>query len=162
MAHCVLPSPFGDLRLHVSDSAVVGLRWLINEKPPFSDVDEGANTALLAEAGDQLRAYFDGRLRQFDLPLDPRGTDFQRRVWFEMARIPYGETLSYGGLAAKVGSVARAIGGACGANPIPIIIPCHRVLAGGGRLGGFSGGEGADSKRALLAHEGVLTPEFAF
>ena len=120
---------------------------------------EPAATPLLAEVGRQLGAYFDGRLRDFELALDPAGSGFQRSVWREMTRIPYGEVLTYGEMAAKVDGVARAVGGACGANPIPVIIPCHRVVAGGGGLGGYSGQGGPETKRQLLIFEGALPPE---
>jgi methylated-DNA-[protein]-cysteine S-methyltransferase len=95
-------------------------------------------------------AYLQGRLRSFDLPLAPAGTPFQRQVWEGMAKIPYGATQSYGELARKVKNpgATQAVGSACGANPIPLIIPCHRVLAAAGRLGGF--GLGLDAKRWLL------------
>jgi len=115
---------------------------------------------LLARALGQLEAYFAGDLAVFDLPLAPAGSAFQHRVWAEMARIPFGRTRTYGELARCVEGAAQAVGQACGANPIPIIVPCHRVVAGGGRLGGFSGGRGVVSKRALLAHEDAV-PEGA-
>jgi len=137
--------------------AVARIAWSDHEagdpqEPP-------GETPLLAEAAQQLGEYFAGTRRNFDLPLDPAGTPFQRRVWTEMARIPFGATESYGALARKTGSVARAVGGACGANPIPIVIPCHRVVAEGGGLGGFSGGTGPATKRALLELEGVAPRE---
>ncbi|TQV79977.1 methylated-DNA--[protein]-cysteine S-methyltransferase [Denitrobaculum tricleocarpae] len=170
-AEVTIDSPFGALLLRASDEAITRLTWLMEEDgalrhaPNASRPLERPNSPahkLLAEATRQLEAYFEGTLRDFALPLAPAGTAFQRRVWHEMAKIPYGETMTYGQLADKSDSVARAVGGACGANPIPIIIPCHRVLGGGGKLGGFSGGLGPDSKRALLEHEGVLTPGFGF
>jgi len=107
------------------------------------------NTAL------ELHAYFDGRLREFSIPLKAEGTDFQMSVWEALQEIPYGETLSYKEVAEQIGKpkAARAIGGAVGKNPIPIIIPCHRVLAAGGKLGGFAGG--TDIKKWLLAIEGI-------
>ena len=117
---------------------------------------EQGSSAVLERAAAQLREYFLGERRRFDLPLAPQGTAFQQRVWQALYAIPFGETRSYGELARELGSAARAVGGACGANPIPIIIPCHRVLAAKGRLGGFSGGDGLSSKRQLLAHEGIL------
>jgi methylated-DNA-[protein]-cysteine S-methyltransferase len=110
---------------------------------------------LLAAAARQLDEYFAGRLRSFELPLAPKGSSFQKRVWDEMCRIPYGATARYGDLARALGTAAQPIGQACGANPIPIVIPCHRVVAAGG-LGGFSGGAGLTSKRFLLRHEGAL------
>ena len=117
----------------------------------------GSDDALLSEARKQIDAYFDGRLQNFDLPLAPTGTPRQREIWSAMSAIPYGETRTYGDLARALGSAARAIGGACGANPIPIIIPCHRVLGANGAMGGYSFADGTDTKRQLLALEGVRT-----
>ncbi len=113
---------------------------------------------LLQEAARQIQDYLAGKRRAFYLPVAPDGSDFQRRVWREMTRIPYGVMLTYGEMATRTGGVARAVGGACGANPIPIVIPCHRVVASGG-LGGFSGGSGRETKRWLLDLEGALPPE---
>jgi len=149
---CVVDSPVGRLALTASETQLLQIAWTT---APVAPPPHGS---LLARAAGQLGEYFAGRRRDFDLPLAPAGSAFQRRVWAALRRIPYGGTTSYGALAAQVGSVPRAVGGACGANPIPIVIPCHRVLAGHGRLGGFSGGKGIESKRALLAHEGALTP----
>ena len=104
-------------------------------------------------ASDQLTSYFDGELERFSLPLAPPGTAFQRQVWAAMTRIPYGKTQSYGAVAEEIDSSPRAVGTACGRNPIPIIIPCHRVVGNGGALVGYSGGEGVETKRYLLAHE---------
>ena len=108
---------------------------------------------LLEEAARQLRAYFDGRLSRFDLPLDPRGTEFQLRVWRALVEIPYGETRSYGAVAEAIGAPrsVRAVGAANGANPIPIIVPCHRVIGAGGQLTGYGGG--LPLKRMLLELE---------
>lgn len=110
-------------------------------------------TALLAEAARQLRAYGDGGLRAFNLPVRPEGSPFQQSVWQQMQMIPYGETRTYGELAKSLDSAARAVGRACGANPIPVIIPCHRVMGQNGKLTGFSGGEGVATKAELLALE---------
>lgn len=111
------------------------------------------------DAVGQLEEYFNGRRRAFELPLDLNGTDFQRRVWERLTRIPYGATATYAEVAAAIGRprASRAVGGACGANPLPIIVPCHRVLASGGRLGGFGGG--LEMKRALLRREGIEVPK---
>ena len=104
--------------------------------------------------GEQLRAYFAGDRVSFDTPLRLAGTAFQKKVWEEMTHIPYGEVVSYGDLAHRAGCRAyRAVGQACHRNPLPLIVPCHRVIASGGRLGGFGGGE--DIKRMLLQFEGV-------
>ncbi len=145
-------APVGPLLITARSGAITRLTWC-NEKaretPAASDIER----VLLDRAAAQLAAYFAGDPRRFDLPLAPVGTPFQHRVWKEMLAIPYGRTRTYGELARAVGGVARAVGQACGANPIPILIPCHRVVAGAGRLGGFSGGLGRASKRALLVHE---------
>jgi O-6-methylguanine DNA methyltransferase len=112
-------------------------------------------TALLAEAIRQLHAYFERRLTEFDLPLD-WGTGFNADVRRSMAAIPYGETRTYGDLAKELGAPAQAIGQACGANTIPVIIPCHRILASNG-LGGFSAPGGIETKVALLKLEGAAS-----
>jgi methylated-DNA-[protein]-cysteine S-methyltransferase len=138
-------SPLGPLTIVEDDDAIVALEW-----GWARDVTE---TGLLSLAGDQLARYFDGHLTKFSLPLAPSGTEFQRQVWASMTRIPYGETLSYGRVADEIESSPRAVGTACGKNPIPIIIPCHRVVGNGGALVGYSGGEGVETKRYLLAHE---------
>jgi methylated-DNA-[protein]-cysteine S-methyltransferase len=145
-----IDTPVGKLRLTACGGVLIRLIW--DARTDAGD-GEAADVALLERAAVQLAAYFAGELTTFDLPLAPAGSPFQQRVWEAMALIPYGRTRTYGDLARDVGGVARAVGQACGANPIPIIIPCHRVVAGGGRLGGFSGGLGAASKRSLLAHE---------
>jgi methylated-DNA-[protein]-cysteine S-methyltransferase len=137
-------SPIGQLAITEEAHAIVAIRW--GAEP------EGEPSLLLDEARRQLRQYFAGQRGFFDLPLAPAGTPFERRVWAAMQEIPYGETRRYGELATEVDSAPRAIGRACGHNPIPIVIPCHRVLARGG-IGGYSGGTGLATKRALLALE---------
>lgn len=138
-------TPLGDLTLSEEDGAIVALDWGRGR--------DQSRTPLLARARAALNAYFDGAPDPFaDLPLNPAGTPFQRRVWAAMRAIPRGRTRSYGELARELGSSARAVGTACGANPIPIIIPCHRVTGATG-LGGYSGGEGPDTKRYLLGLE---------
>ncbi len=148
MSHAVtVPSPVGQLTVRVEGDAVVSLDW--------TDVKASSSDhPVLAAAAEQLDAYFAGRLTDFDLPLAPRGTDHQKKVWREMSHIPFGALRTYGDMAAAIGSSARAVGTACGRNPIPIIVPCHRVVAAGGRIGGYSGRGGLDTKRALLALEG--------
>ncbi len=156
-----IESPVGRLSITEANGALVRIAWSDREAGDSAG-DPGAQpgeTPLLARAAAQLDEYFAGERRDFDLPLAPPGTPFQRRVWTQMARIPFGATASYGALAREVGSVARAIGGACGANPIPIVIPCHRVVGEGGALGGFSGGAGPATKRALLELEGIAPRE---
>ena len=117
--------------------------------------EPGDPEGLLAEATRQLDAYFTGSLRSFTLPLSPVGTPFQKRVWSALQQIPCGKTISYAELADQVGSGARAVGGANGANPLGIVIPCHRVVTSDGGLGGYAGG--VEQKRWLLRHEGALT-----
>jgi len=145
MAHLSLHSPLGPLTLFEEAGAIVALDW--------GRAPAGAATPLLSVAREQLDAYFTGRLKAFDLPLRPAGTPFQKAVWDLMRAIPYGATRTYGELAHELKSAPRAVGGACGRNPIPILIPCHRVLGAAGRLGGYSGGAGVDTKRALLRLE---------
>lgn len=119
-------------------------------------VPDQEESPLLLEARQQLDAYFVGDLTSFNLPLDPvGGTAFQRRVWQAMTSIPYGHTRTYGEVAADLGSSARAVGGACGRNPLPILIPCHRIVGRNGSLGGYTGLEGTDTKKRLLMLEGV-------
>lgn len=121
--------------------------------------EQAASNRLAREAQRQLRAYLQDARFQFSLPLAPAGTSFQRRVWAQIGAIPLGQTRSYGDLAAALHSAPRAVGGACGANPYPLVVPCHRVCARDGGLGGFNrqrGGLLLDIKRWLLHHEGAL------
>lgn len=140
-------TPLGPLTVFEEGGALVAVE--------FGEGAGSRETPLLAEARTQIGAYFDGRRTAFDLPLDPAGTAFRRAVWQRMRRIPYGETATYGALAADLGSSARAVGTACGRNPLPIVIPCHRVVGAAGP-GGYSGGDGVDTKLALLALEGAV------
>ena len=139
-------SALGPLTLDERDGALVRLGPM--DRPEHDPA--GGPTPLLREAAAQLAAYFAGTLTAFDVPLAPAGTGFQKRVWQAMREIPYGETWTYGGLAKRAGTVPRAVGGACGANPIPVIIPCHRVLAANGGAGGYSGKGGLKTKALLL------------
>ena len=145
MPTLTLDSPFGTLTLVERDGAIAALR--------FADDGDNSPTPLLRDAAAQLGEYFEGRRRDFDLPLHPAETPFQDRMRATMLAIPYGHTRSYGDIADDLGGAARAVGQACGRNPIPIIVPCHRVVAAGGRLGGFSGGDGLPTKQRLLALE---------
>ena len=147
-----LETPIGRRVLECDGDVLIGV-WLPHERR------HGRNDAddvppVLKEAAAQLEEYFAGERRDFDVPMELDGTPFQREVWAELSRIPYGETISYGELARRVGrpSAPRAVGQANGRNPIPIIVPCHRVLASNG-IGGYGGG--LKVKRALLAVEGV-------
>lgn len=147
MPHLAFNSPIGPLALFEEDDAIVALDW--------GFLPENEETPLLVKARTQLEEYFEGTRKDFDLPLRPMGTAFQRKVWDAMSRIPLGQTRSYGELAEELGTAPRALGGACGRNPIPVIIPCHRVLASNGGLGGYSGQDGIETKAFLLRHEGV-------
>jgi methylated-DNA-[protein]-cysteine S-methyltransferase len=147
MVSLSISSPIGGLVLDEESGALVAIRW--------AEGEGGNGSPLLAAAARQLDAYFAGKLSHFDLPLRPAGSGFEQRVWSAMQRIPFGETRCYGDLAGELGSAPRAVGGACGKNPIPIVIPCHRVL-GKGWLGGYSGSGGLETKKALLALEGAL------
>lgn len=148
-----LVTPVGRLRLEERGGALTRIAWAPGRHATDSKI---VPSPLLREAMLQLRAYFAGKRRSFELPLAPAGTPFQRRVLEAMAEIPYGAFETYGELAERVGSGPRAIGGVCAVNPLPIVIPCHRVLAAGGRLGNYSGGSGIQTKLALLDLEGAL------
>ncbi len=147
MAHLSMNSPLGSLTVFEERGVLVAIEWGQAPGPESSP--------LLAEAVKQLDAYFDGRLRAFDLPLRPAGTVFQRTVWSLMGDIPYGVTHTYGEFARILRTAPRPVGGACRRNPIPIVIPCHRVIGAGGRMTGYSGGRGIATKRALLRLETV-------
>ena len=157
MAYFSIKSPYGELTLFEENDNLVALEW--GRIPAEWHAHK---TPLLLEAQKQLDAYFKGGLTQFDLPLAPAGTAFMKRVWTHMRKIPYGHVETYGDVAARIGSAPRAVGGACGRNPIPIIVPCHRIVGAGGRLTGYTGAGGIETKRALLRLEGVhLSPLFA-
>lgn len=135
-------TPIGLLSLSEENGYIIGLDW--------EAADEVRPTTVLALGARQLTEYFEGQRTEFDLPLTPPGTRFQQSVWYQMGRIPYGETRSYGALAKIIHSSARAVGTACGRNPIPIIIPCHRVVGANGSLTGYSGGKGIETKKFLI------------
>jgi len=141
-----ITGPFGPVTLVERDGVLVGVEWRLPEA--------AGDSPLLREGLAQLQAYFDGRLLRFDLALD-WGTGLNESVRRAMAAIPYGETRTYGQIAKAVGAPAQAVGQACGANPLPILIPCHRVT-GTGWFGGFSAPGGVETKAALLRHEGAL------
>jgi methylated-DNA-[protein]-cysteine S-methyltransferase len=145
-------SPVGRLTVTERDGAIVALGWDRADGEPESE------TAVLAQARVELGEYFAGARRAFDLPLAPAGTPFMRRIWRALEKIPYGQTRTYGQLARNAGSGARAVGLACGRNPIAILIPCHRVVAADGKLTGYSGGAGVATKRALLDLESGVRP----
>lgn len=146
MPSLTVPTPTGPFTLTECDGAITGSEW-----------GQGGTdkTPPLTEAARQLTAYFAGDLTTFDLPLRVEGSDFQRAVCAAMAAIPLGETRTYGDIARDLGATAQAVGQACGANPIPILIPCHRVMGAHGKLTGFSGAGGVETKVWLLKHEGA-------
>ncbi len=137
-------SPVGALTLSEEDGAIVSLDWGFGR--------DQTETPLLLQGRDQLQAYFDGERTRFDLPLAPQGSAYRQRIWQALLDIPYGQTASYAAIAARAGGSARSVGGANSANPIPILIPCHRVVGAGG-AGGYSGGEGIETKTWLLTLE---------
>ena len=146
---CILGSPVGRIRVTETDGAITELSWTdAAAMPPSSQI--------LRNAADQLTKYFAGRLTVFALPLAPTGTEHQKKVWTAMTEIPSGALRTYGDLAKTIGSGAQAVGTACGKNPIPIIVPCHRIIAAGGGIGGYSGRDGVATKQILLALEGAL------
>jgi methylated-DNA-[protein]-cysteine S-methyltransferase len=138
-------SPIGSLVLREKQGALVALGW--------GTVERHEETPLLREARRQLAAYFAGRLKKFELPLVLSGSRFQQAVWQAMLAIPHGSVRSYGEVAAELRAAARAVGGACGKNPLPIIVPCHRIVAANSALGGYSGAGGVATKRFLLELE---------
>ncbi|WP_323763244.1 MULTISPECIES: methylated-DNA--[protein]-cysteine S-methyltransferase [Roseobacteraceae] len=138
-----LTTPLGPVTLEARDGAITALHWRCGE---------ANDDPLLVEAERQLTAYFAGRSEDFDLPFAPQGTDLTLRTCAALQAIPFGETRTYGDLAAELNVPAQAIGQACGANPIPVLIPCHRILGANG-LGGFSAKGGVETKVWLLRHE---------
>ena len=153
--YTVMESPIGDLRIVERDGAITAIEF-----SPFRDHDgrprgdRDDTNAVLVEAVRQLRAYFDRDLKEFELPLNPAGSEFQKSVWAQLLRIGYGETASYGGIAKRLGktnAASRAVGLANGSNPIPIVIPCHRVIGADGTLTGYAGG--VERKQTLLEIE---------
>lgn len=157
-----IDTPVGALALEGDDDHVTYLELpglAVTDTPPTTAAQAKGCPEPLGEAARQLGQYFAGKRRHFELPLAfERGTDFQQQVWWELDGIGYGETISYAELARRVGrpTAFRAVGQANGANPLPIVLPCHRVLASGGKIGGYGGG--LSLKRQLLELEGVAPP----
>ena len=153
MIHTTFESPVGELLLVGAREALCGLHMQDGRRPIAVGAAWEADEAPFAAAREQLEEYFAGERREFDLPLAPLGSEFQRRVWDGLLEIPYGETISYGELAREIGrpAAARAVGMANGQNPISIVIPCHRVIGADGALTGYAGG--VERKRLLLEHE---------
>jgi methylated-DNA-[protein]-cysteine S-methyltransferase len=155
MHRTTIDSPIGTITLVADDDALVEVH-LPDEKPSAVSVAEDTTPAghqVLAQAVSQLREYFAGERVEFDVPLSPRGTAFQLAAWQALRTIPYGETVSYGEQARRLGdrNLARAVGAANGRNPLPIVVPCHRVVGSNGHLTGFGGG--IECKAWLLDHE---------
>jgi methylated-DNA-[protein]-cysteine S-methyltransferase len=148
-----IDSPIGPLTLTARDGALTGVHMHNQRHAPVLPSTCERDDGPFADAVEQLRAYFAGELTAFDLPLAMHGTEFQRRVWAGLLEIPYGETMSYGELAAHVGSpgASRAVGLANGRNPVAIVVPCHRVIGADGSLTGYGGG--LERKTWLLEHE---------
>jgi methylated-DNA-[protein]-cysteine S-methyltransferase len=156
MMYCHFSSPVGQLMLAGDEAALRLVAFQDGPDPRSPDPDWRRSERPFREALVQLEGYFAGKLTRFDLPLAPEGTAFQQEVWRALRTIPYGETLSYSGLARRIGrpTASRAVGGANARNPIPIVIPCHRVIGAAGSLTGFGGG--LSTKRKLLLLEGAL------
>jgi methylated-DNA-[protein]-cysteine S-methyltransferase len=159
----VLPRPVGELVITASDTAITGVYFQNSRRGPppthqarWLEAKQGPAADLLALARQQLEEYFAHTRTTFELPLEALGSAFEHRVWNALRAIPYGTTTSYGALAKTLGDSkgSRAVGIANGKNPIPIIVPCHRVVGAKGELTGFGGG--LETKRWLLEHEGVL------
>lgn len=154
MNYCYVDSPIGKLLIAGDGETVRRISFPKGGKPARPEAGwQESSRGPVAQAARQLREYFAGQRTEFDLPLAPEGTGFQRSVWQRLQEIPYGETISYGELAKRVGNpkASRAVGAANGQNPIPIVIPCHRVIGANGKLTGFGGG--LPVKEALLALE---------
>jgi methylated-DNA-[protein]-cysteine S-methyltransferase len=156
MFYCHFSSPVGELLLAGDGTSLRFVAFPDGAHPRGPEVGWERSETPFRDALSQLKGYFAGKVRRFDLPLAPEGTAFQQMVWKALQTIPYGETLSYGGLARRIGrpTASRAVGAANGRNPIPIIIPCHRVIGAAGSLTGFGGG--LSTKRKLLELEGAL------
>lgn len=150
-----IETPLGPLLLAADNSGILEIRFVNGRTPkgPEPEWVRDDNDRTLRELTDQLDAYFGGKLEKFELNLSPQGTEFQRTVWSKLCDIPYGETTSYGEIARRIGNpqASRAVGLANGSNPIPIVIPCHRVIGSNGKLTGYGGG--LPIKEKLLALE---------
>lgn len=149
-------SPIGRIEITSDGDAITSLSIERDGTLPFDELPE-SGSPVLDSAVEQLREYFAGTRTRFELPIALDGTEFQRAIWQQLSDIEWGEIRSYGELGAASGraTAGRAVGGAVGANPIPIIVPCHRVLASNGRITGYSGGNGIPTKSWLLDHEGI-------
>jgi methylated-DNA-[protein]-cysteine S-methyltransferase len=156
----VVDSPVGALTIVAGDDGLRAILWPDDDpsRVRLAETTEDPLHPVISATADQLVEYFDGERTEFDIPLDPVGTEFQRAAWAALCSIPYGTTVSYGEQAERMGDrrKARAVGAANGRNPISIVVPCHRVVGANGALTGFAGG--TDTKAWLLAHEQRITP----
>ena len=154
MNECVIPSPLGPVQIVTEHERIIAVRFVAEAFASKQLMATIAHSEVLTQACEQLNRYFAGELSEFDLPLAPQGTDFQRQVWQQLQRIPYGATCSYQAVAAGINNpkAVRAVGLANSRNPIAIIIPCHRVIGANGHLTGYAGG--LDKKTWLLNREG--------
>jgi methylated-DNA-[protein]-cysteine S-methyltransferase len=155
LRYSCMESPIGELLLVASDAGLRAIGFQGSRPRPEWKRSDGD----LKEPARQLAAYFGAELREFDLPLDAEGTPFQRDVWQALCRIPFGQSVSYGEIARRIGrpTAVRAVGAANGSNPLPIVVPCHRVIGSDGRLTGYGGG--LPIKEFLLRLEGVVEPD---
>lgn len=155
MDEYLMDSPLGLLHLKATEDALVEIYFIEEVEEEFQESPNSSST-IISRAVEQLNEYFEGKRTDFDLPLSPEGTKFQRQVWSELRSIPFGSTITYSRLSEKLDNpkAIRAVGRANGQNPIPIIIPCHRVVGSNNELTGYSGG--IERKRRLLQHEGAL------
>lgn len=148
MAKGYVKTPVGVLQIEASDEGVTALNWAKAE-------GKTDKHPIIAQAAKELDAYFAGKLKNFEVPLDVDGTAFQCKIWAAMGEVPFGKTVTYGDLAKKLKTSPRAVGGACGANPVPVIVPCHRIVGSDKKLTGYSGAGGVKTKQALLKLEQV-------
>ena len=151
-----MESPIGRLELTGDGTSVTSLTIERNGHLPLESAPENSDR-VLDSAAKQLTQYFEGKRTTFDIPVNVKGTEFQKAVWARLNELAFGEVISYGELGRSTGraTAGRAVGGAVGANPVPIIVPCHRVLASNNRITGYSGGNGIPTKVWLLEHEGI-------
>ena len=145
MPRLTINTPVGLLTIVEKGCAIKKICWSTSQK--------NEKTKLLLRAKKELENYFGGKLTRFTVPINPYGTSFQRKVWNSMAEIPFGKTATYGQIASTLHTSPRAVGNACSKNPLPIIIPCHRVIGGNGALNGYTGGKGLKTKLLLINHE---------
>lgn len=149
-----VPSPIGLIRVFESNGKISSINISVNR----TSKAKSPSSKLLLEAKKQIEDYFDGKLSRFNLPVDlSQGTEFQQQVWKQISKISFGKTLSYVDIAKAIGrpKASRAVGGAVGANPVPLIVGCHRVMGSTGQITGYSGGKGIPTKKWLLDHEGI-------